>query len=164
MNALSRSCKDQDDWGSVKPSRGSIPRGWRDSSRKTVDCRDWAEDAPGGYDALVRGILEEFSKSESRTLSPARRAEFEKLADQWTRETIHESQIRKKVAHPAYLRIIGMGKPVLPLLVEALRDRPNHWFPALKAIANTDPARDATNPSAARDAWLLWASAEGLLP
>lgn len=92
------------------------------------------------------------------------RAEFEKLADQWRRETIHESQIKKKVAHSAYLRTIGMGKPALPLLVEALRDRPDHWFPALQAIANTDPARDATTPSAARDAWLSWASAEGLLP
>ena len=166
MSALPRSCKDrQYRWGPAKPSRKALAtNGWHDSTRRPIDCQDWAEDAPSGYDALFQEILEGSTKSESKKLALAQqRAEFVKLADQWRRETIHESQIKKKVAHSAYLRIIGMGKPVLPLLVEALRDRPDHWFPALKAIANTDPAKDAENPGAARDAWLSWASAEGLL-
>lgn len=92
------------------------------------------------------------------------RTEFASLAEQWRRETQHLSLISKKVVHPAYLRIIGMGKPVITLLLEELRDRPSHWFVALKFTANVDPVPHGANPSRARDAWLEWGQSEGLLP
>ena len=91
------------------------------------------------------------------------RQEFAACADQWNRDTKHLSLISKKVLHPAYLRIIGMGEPALPLLLEELRDRPSHWFVALRSIANFDPAPQGANPSDAREAWLNWGRAEGLL-
>lgn len=68
------------------------------------------------------------------------RPEFASLASQWQRDPQHLSQVSKKVLHPAYFRIIGMGAPAVPLLLEALRDRPAHWFLALKATTNADPA------------------------
>jgi hypothetical protein len=92
------------------------------------------------------------------------RAEFNTLAQQWRRETQHLSLISKKVVHPAYLRIIGMGKPAIRLLLEELRDRPSHWFVALKFVANVDPVPHGGNPSRARDAWLEWGRSEGFLP
>src|SRR5690349_5293357 len=48
------------------------------------------------------------------------RPEFNTLAEQWRRDTQHLSQISKKVVHPAYFRIVGMGQSVVPLLLEAL--------------------------------------------
>lgn len=93
----------------------------------------------------------------------ALREEFAGLANQWRSETQHLSLVSKKIAHPAYLRIIGMGKPVIPLLLEELRDRPAHWFVALKSTANVDPVPGGANPSQARDAWLAWGRSEGLL-
>jgi hypothetical protein len=98
-------------------------------------------------------------KSQSARL----RQEFEALAEQWQRDTRHLSQIAKKDLHPAYFRIIGMGEPVLPLLLEALRNRPAHWFAALKATANFDPVAPGSNPSAAREAWLKWGRSKGLI-
>jgi hypothetical protein len=91
------------------------------------------------------------------------RSEFAALADQWRRETQHFSLISRKVSHPAYLRIMGMGRPAIPLLLEELRDRPSHWFVALRFTANTDPVPQGANPGQARDAWLEWGRAEGLL-
>ena len=91
------------------------------------------------------------------------RVEFAALADQWRRETQHLSLISKRVSHPAYLRIMGMGKPVVPLLLEELRDRPSHWFVALRFTANTDPVPQGANPSRAREAWLEWGRAERLV-
>jgi hypothetical protein len=91
------------------------------------------------------------------------RREFETLAGQWQRDTRHLSLIARKVLHPAYLRIIGMGEPVVPLLLEALRDRPAHWFAALKATANLDPVAPGSNPSAARASWLEWGRSKGLI-
>jgi hypothetical protein len=91
------------------------------------------------------------------------RDEFTSLVEQWRRETQHLSQISKKVAHPAYMRIVGMGESVLPLLLEALRDRPTYWFVALKSIANVDPVPADSNPLDAREAWLRWGRARGLV-
>jgi hypothetical protein len=97
--------------------------------------------------------------SQSERLRP----EFEALTEQWQRDTRHLSQIVKKILHPAYFRIIGMGEPVVPLLLEALRDRPAHWFAALKATANIDPVTPGSNPLAARESWLKWGRSKGLL-
>jgi hypothetical protein len=82
--------------------------------------------------------------------------EFNTLANVWIQETRHLSLISQKIIHPAYFRIMGMGRPVLPLLLAALRDKPAHWFAALRAVANADPAPADGNASQARQAWLEW--------
>ena len=91
------------------------------------------------------------------------RVEFEALSKKWHRDTRHLSLISKKVAHPAYLRIVGTGEAAIPLLLEALRDTPTHWFAALRATANTDPSPIDANPSQARDAWLHWGRSQGYI-
>lgn len=91
------------------------------------------------------------------------RVEFEALAKRWQRETRHLSLISKKTAHPAYFRIMGMGGAAIPLLLEALRDKPAHWFEALRATANIDPSPVDANPSRAREAWLAWGRSQGLV-
>jgi len=91
------------------------------------------------------------------------RQDFSALAEQWRRDTVHLSQIFQKVAHPAYFRIMGLGERVVPLLLEALRDRPAHWFVALKATTNVDPVPSGANPSQAREAWLEWGRKQGFL-
>jgi hypothetical protein len=84
--------------------------------------------------------------------------EFRKLADQWHDETKLFSSISKQVNHPAYQRIISMGEVALPWILRELRDRPAHWFDALRAIAKETPVSpgDRANPALARQAWLTW--------
>jgi hypothetical protein len=91
------------------------------------------------------------------------RTEFTNLAEQWRQDTQHLSVISKSVSHPAYFRIMGMGDAVVPLLLEALRDRPAHWFAALRATANVDPSPINANPAKAREAWLRWGRDSGLI-
>jgi hypothetical protein len=112
-------------------------------------------------DALVNRSRADASSE--RLAAERLRPEFDALVERWRRETQHLSLISKKVAHPAYFRIIGMGKPVVPLVLEELRDRPSHWFVALRFTANTDPVPQGANPSRAREAWLEWGRAEGLV-
>jgi len=90
-------------------------------------------------------------------------AEFRRLVHEWKRDTHHLSNISKKIAHPAYLRIIGMGAEALRLVLEELRDRPDHWFVALRAMTNRDPVVPGSNPRMARDAWLAWGRSQKLL-
>jgi hypothetical protein len=65
-----------------------------------------------------------------------------------------------------YQRIIGMGLPVVPLILEELRREPDQWFWALEAITdeNPVPAEDAGNVRAMADAWIEWGRQHGHLP
>ena len=81
---------------------------------------------------------------------------FQELADQWRRETAHLSLAIKKVMHPAYQRIIGLGPGAVPLILRELQRRPGHWFWALNAITGEDPARPEDTISEAAHAWLRW--------
>lgn len=83
-------------------------------------------------------------------------ATFAALAAQWQDETGMLSFMHKKALHPAYQRIIGLGLPVVPLLLHALVQQPAHWFWALEAITGENPVAPGTPPSEARAAWLVW--------
>lgn len=91
--------------------------------------------------------------------------EFSILAETWYRETLHSSAYLDKILHPAYQRIIGLGKDVIPLILRELQDQPCEWFWALRALTG----KDATSPEMAgkRDemakAWLSWGKENGYI-
>lgn len=81
---------------------------------------------------------------------------FQELADQWRKDTAHLSLAIKKVMHPAYQRIIGLGPDAAPLILRELQRKPGHWFWALKAITGEAPTHPEDNVSQAAQAWLRW--------
>jgi hypothetical protein len=81
---------------------------------------------------------------------------FEQLTDEWKRDTLGESSFMKIVIHRAYQRIIGMGPPVLPLILRELESEPRFWFWALTAITGEDPAEGEETVQGAADRWLEW--------
>lgn len=87
------------------------------------------------------------------------------LAAQWRTETRFCSSTTQLAMHPAYQAIIGMGWPVLPLILEELRKDPAPWFWALKAISGEDPVRPADRGAVLRmrDSWLRWGEAKQLI-
>jgi hypothetical protein len=90
-------------------------------------------------------------------------SQFKALSDQWRRDTLHTSSLTKMITHPSYLRIIGMGQSVLPLLFRELEVRPDHWLVALNAITGVDPAPAGSNFDEAVNAWLDWDRRQGYL-
>jgi hypothetical protein len=66
---------------------------------------------------------------------------FLKLTEQWQRETAMLSVVSKISMHPAYQRIIGMGQPVVPLIMRELEREPDHWFWALSAITGVNSVK-----------------------
>jgi hypothetical protein len=87
------------------------------------------------------------------------RARFRTYVENWRRDTAHLSSASKTVMHPAYQAIIGMGEKALPLILDELRTHGGHWFWALHAITQEDPARDCRDFSDAVRAWLAWGRA-----
>lgn len=88
---------------------------------------------------------------------------FESLAQTWRVETEVLSSMHAIVLHPAYQRIIGLGRQVLPLILRELRERPYHWFWALQAITGVDPVVSSGTFSKRAKAWLDWGAENGYL-
>ena len=88
---------------------------------------------------------------------------FVTLVAQWREETAGYSTITPKVAHPAYLRIIGMGPVAVPWILRELEEHGGHWYVALRSItdANPVPHEDRGRIPKMRAAWLTWARDEG---
>lgn len=95
--------------------------------------------------------------------SQSLRETFSSLVAQWQVATASSSSVAHMSMHPAYQRIIGLGEAAVPLLLEELRERPDHWFWALHAITGEDPAQGQTEFDAAVEAWLGWGRERGLL-
>lgn len=101
--------------------------------------------------------------SENDSVEDALEAEFRKLAAQWRKETGMISMLHRKVLHPAYQRIIGMGKEALPLILQELEDRGGHWLWALSAISGIDAATPDQNLKQATESWLQWGRDNGYI-
>jgi hypothetical protein len=83
---------------------------------------------------------------------------FEELALSWSTDTAHLSSPIKLMKHPAYQRIIGLGPPVLPLILKDLAESGRFWFPALSAITGENPVPDDAAGDIERmtSAWIEW--------
>lgn len=89
---------------------------------------------------------------------------FAELAKQWRDRTAAQSVLSARFRDPAYLAILGLGRPIIPLLLRELAARTDHWWHALMILTGENPAP----PSAAgrldelADAWLQWAHHRGI--
>lgn len=90
---------------------------------------------------------------------------FNELVDRWQNETGMLSSVARKTAHPAYLEIIDMGRPAIPLILEELIQRPNHWSVALRAITGENPVSpdDAGYIQHVANAWIQWGTERGYI-
>lgn len=82
--------------------------------------------------------------------------EFEKLATNWENETAMMSLVSQQLNHPDYLRIIKMGRPVVPLILERLPQRPHAWLTALEILTDENPAAGAESVQDAVARWTRW--------
>ena len=92
--------------------------------------------------------------------------EFHDCTAAWKRETGHLSVAGQIAKHHAYRRIIDMGEPVIPLILDDLREKPNHWFLALSPIANEAPEvaeRDKGDIRVISEAWIQWGRDKGYI-
>jgi hypothetical protein len=137
------------------------------------------EEFPSGYSVaedialqvLELKQFEQFEKSQANLLfyerkpqlDPKLEQRFNELASKWQRETCGLSSITKKITNINYLKIIAMGKAVVPLILRSLEKQPDHWFVALKALTDQDPTSPNDSFAQAVEAWLNWGKNERLI-
>lgn len=109
--------------------------------------------------SAVRNSLDEIRESASAE------QKFRRLAEQWRSETLLLSSATAITTHPSYLKIIGMGPAVVPILLRELQDNPDEWFTALSIITEEDPIdpTDAGRFDAAREAWIGWGKQHAII-
>jgi hypothetical protein len=101
-----------------------------------------------------------------KTKKTAAEQRFKKLAKAWKSATELHSKVTKRILHPAYQKIIGMGEPAIPLILRDLAENgPDDWFWALTAITDENPISKGMsgNMAAMTEAWLQWGKKAGLL-
>ena len=84
--------------------------------------------------------------------------EFQRLTDEWKRDTAHLSSVSEIAQHRSYQAIIGMGKEAIPLILRDLESTHDHWFWALRSITRESPIRpeDRGDISAMTASWIDW--------
>jgi hypothetical protein len=124
------------------------------SNTKTVTCRSCIRTESYRRSARQTAIDDELNEL------------FTRLAQQWKDETLILSDAHKILLHPCYQRIIGMGPAVIPILLSAMQDKPDHWGHALQAITGEwpVPAEHSGNIKKIADAWVRWGKDNGYLP
>lgn len=92
-------------------------------------------------------------------------AKFQRLATVWKAETGHYSMSYQKIEHPAYQRIIGLGKPALPYIFDDLCRTQDDWFWALESITEVNPVKSESlgKPRAMAIDWIAWGMKHGYI-
>jgi hypothetical protein len=135
------------------------PADWHDLERDS-----WHEVEKAGEEIQLRAELVDWYVPLIEAESPLDKR-FRAHAEKWERETKHLSSITKRVMHPSYQTIIGMGSDVVPLLLRDLQQNRRPWFWALSHITQANPINpaDAGKMDKMIMAWVNWASERGLL-
>ena len=79
------------------------------------------------------------SQLEPSLQKEALKVRFSELVDEWKSGTGFMSSPTDIAMYPAYQRIIGMGFPVVPLILREMSSRRGQWFWALRAITGENP-------------------------
>lgn len=90
---------------------------------------------------------------------------FLTLKARWEAETAILSSITEIVMHPAYQQVIGMGPIAIPLILSEMKEKPGHWFWALKSITGEDPVlpEQRGRIKEMTEAWLHWGKDQGYI-
>jgi len=90
-------------------------------------------------------------------------AHFEQLYETWKKGTLLSSDGDEIIRHPAYRKMIALGKSAVPFMLKKLRDEPHFLFDALTAITGEDPVLPSHAGQLKKMAgdWLKWGEKNG---
>jgi len=90
---------------------------------------------------------------------------FRRLADEWKEQSRYRSNTAQMAMLMPYQRIIGLGLPVVPLILEELQREPDQWFWALESITeqNSVPPEAKGKVRLMAQAWLDWGKQQGFV-
>jgi hypothetical protein len=93
------------------------------------------------------------------------RERFHRLTREWKEQSRYLSNNAQIAMLRPYQRIIGMGMPAVPMILEELRAEPDQWFWALEAITEENPVPPEAAGIVRQMAlsWVEWGKKQGFL-
>ena len=90
---------------------------------------------------------------------------FGELANEWHDEVDFLSSPSVITGNDTYLQIISMGREVIPLILEDLKERGGLWYRALRILSGEDPVHidERGNIEEMKRAWLEWGRERGYI-
>jgi hypothetical protein len=144
-------------WGEYFPAdKSRFNPNWLDEIETSCAILD--------FGAIQSGFLCNKRQLESES-EEALEQEFNERAERWEKESGIYSSPGAAILHRDYQRIIGMGKPAIPLILERLQTSGADWFWALRHISGEeeDPAKNAQNIEEATLTWIKWGREKGYI-
>lgn len=86
------------------------------------------------------------------------RERFVELANRWRDETDYLSSPLSITSNDTYMKIISMGEPVIPLILQDLQERGGNWYRALRILSGVDPVSPEVRGDMPKmkEAWFSW--------
>jgi hypothetical protein len=83
---------------------------------------------------------------------------FRRLAVDWKEQSQYLSNTAQMAMLKPYQRIIGIGLPAVPLILEELQREPDQWFWALESITEENPVPPEADGKVRlmAQAWIEW--------
>ena|SRR5436190_20245515 len=93
------------------------------------------------------------------------RKRFQRLVAEWKQQSRFLSNTAQMAMLRPYQRIIGMGWPAVPLILEELQREPDQWFWALESITeeNPVPSENAGKVRLMAQAWIEWGKRNAII-
>jgi len=109
--------------------------------------------------------LFEISSGNRNHISQETQEKFTELANQYIQDIESMSSTVEMTKHPAYQKIVSMGQPVIPLMLQDLSQNPLYWLPALRQITKENPVQPNQRGKIKQmaEAWLNWGKEKGYI-
>ena len=84
---------------------------------------------------------------------------FDLYSGIWKTETMFSSNSSEITNNSAYRSIIGLGKDIIPFIIEDFKQSENHWFNALELLTGENPIKSEHRGiiNLMKSDWLNWA-------
>jgi hypothetical protein len=139
------------------------PDWWKETEQKSEERRI-GEYTINKSDYTIQPIKKSWSiilfDSDSQAFTRRRRKELEErfhnLVKQWKEETFFISSTSQLLNHPAYRKIISLGRMAAYLVLRELQNDTGRWFHALRYMTGEDVSEGMKDYESAKAAWLKW--------
>jgi hypothetical protein len=126
------------------------------------EVRSYSSDSTPPYVNYYARILAEdisFNKHRYvRVTDQSLESKFKSFSKRWREEIGGESSLSRITGNVNYLKVINLGKEVVPLILKELQKEPAPWFVALRVLTEEEKVgRDHPgNFRQIADAWIKW--------
>ena len=122
----------------------------------------------GVYPRLSHWLLASLVSRTATSMDPnvaSIEEEFAVLAHRWHDETDFLSQPSSITGNDNYLQIISMGKRVIPMILEELKERGGYWYRALRILSGEDPVSIEARGDVEqmKRTWIKWGRERGYI-